>query len=94
MEEKIKRAPRRSRKAMLLDQLNKLDSKIEEYNAKISSITEQKEQMIAEIKTLEEAEKKAAKEAENKEIIDLIRKKGLSLEEVKNLLENKKEEQE
>lgn len=94
MEEKIKRAPRRSRKAMLLDQLNKLDSKIEEYNAKISSLTEQKEQMIAEIKTLEEAEKKAAKEAENKEIIDLIRKKGLSLEEVKNLLENKKEEQE
>lgn len=90
MADKEKRL-RRSKKEVLTTKVTEIDAKISDFTEKISSLKEQKEQILSEIKIIEEKEAKAAEEAQNKEIINLIRKKGLSLDEVKSLLENGKE---
>lgn len=87
MTEKVKRAARRPRKEILIAEIEKIESRITDCRTKIKSLTDQKSQLEAEIKLLEEEEAKAAEEAQNKEIINLIRKKGLSLDEIKAILE-------
>lgn len=91
MADKEKRL-RRSKKEVLTTKVIEIDAKIVDFTTKISSLKEQKEQILSEIKIIEEKEAKAAEEAQNKEIINLIRKKGLSLDEVRNLLETKEEQ--
>lgn len=86
MADKEKRL-RRSKKEVLTTKVIEIDTKIADFTTKISSLKEQKEQILSEIKIIEEKEAKAAEEAQNKEIINLIRKKGLSLDEIKAILE-------
>lgn len=79
---------RRSRKEILTAEIEKIDFKISELTDKISSLTEQKNQIQEEIKEIEAAALKAEEEAKTKEILNLINQKGLTLDEIKELLEN------
>ena len=83
------RAARRSKKDIVTSEIEKCESKIVEFTQKIDTLTQQKTDLLKELKEIEEAEAKAEEEAKTKELVDLIKEKGLSFEEVKELLENK-----
>lgn len=78
---------RRNKKQLISDEIQKIEEKITSLEEKIRSLEEKRESLTNELSVIEEAEAKAAEEAKTKEIINLIHKKGLTLDEVKELLE-------
>ena len=83
------RAARRSKKDIVIGEIEKCESKIAELTQRIETLVENKNNLLKELNEIEEAEAKAEEEAKTKELVDLIKEKRLSFEEVKELLENK-----
>lgn len=79
---------RRSKKELIEADIAKVETRIAEYTNKIAELTETKENLKKELKEITDAEDKAKQENEQKEIIALIKKKGLTLDEVKEMLES------
>ena len=56
---------------------------------KIETLKEEKETFVAALNAIKEEEDKAAEEKKLKEVVSLIKKSGLSMDEVKEMFENK-----
>lgn len=83
------RAPRRSRKEKITDDIAKIETKIEEYANKISELEDKKESLITELEEINEAAKKAAEEAEMKSLVSLMKENNMTIDEVKKLIESR-----
>lgn len=79
---------RRSRKEIVLESISKIDAKIEECNSKIQKLSDEKEALQAELKSINANEAKAKEEADFKELKKLIKKKNISIDELKAMIEN------
>ncbi len=78
---------RRSKKDVVLGDIAKIEQKISDYEAKIAKLNEDKENLEATLKEIASAEDKAKQEAEQKEMMALLKKKGMSLDDLKAMLE-------
>ena len=63
--------------------------KTRDMQKKIETLKEEKETFVAALNAIKEEEDKAAEEKKLKEVISLIKKSGLSMDEVKEMFENK-----
>lgn len=79
---------RRSRKEIVLESISKIDAKIAECNSKIQKLSDEKEALQAELKSINANEDKAKEEADFKELKKLIKKKNISIDELKAMIEN------
>ena len=79
---------RRSRKEIVLESISKIDAKIAECNSKIQKLSDEKEALQAELKSINANEAKAKEEADFKELKKLIKKKNISIDELKAMIEN------
>ena len=79
---------RRSRKEIVLESITKIDAKIAECNSKIQKLNDEKEALQAELKSINANEAKAKEEADFKELKKLIKKKNISIDELKVMIEN------
>ncbi|MCC8065747.1 MAG: hypothetical protein LIO94_01400 [Clostridiales bacterium] len=80
---------RRSRKELIMAKMEALDEKITGYANKIAELTNQKEELQNELEIILDAEKKAEAEAQEKEMLKLIKAQKITVEELKQLLENR-----
>ena len=80
---------RRSKKDIIIAKIEAVDAKISDMQKKIETLKEEKETFVAALNTIKEEEDKAAEEKKLKEIVSLIKKSGLSMDEVKEMFENK-----
>ena len=80
---------RRSKKDVIIAKIEAVDAKISDMQKKIETLKEEKETFVAALNAIKEEEDKAAEEKKLKEIVSLIKKSGLSMDEVKEMFENK-----
>ena len=78
---------RRSRKEIISESISKIDAKIVECNSKIQKLSDEKESLQSELKSIIANEAKAKEEADFKELRRLIKKKNISIDELKSMLE-------
>lgn len=87
------RGVKRSQKEIISDKINKLDGEIEKLTEKLEKIQDEKAGLEKELEEIKEAELKAEEEAKTKAILNLIKSKGLTIDDVKILLESKATEE-
>lgn len=80
---------RRSKKDVIIAKIEAVDAKISDMQKKIETLKEEKETFVAALNAIKEEEDKAAEEKKLKEVVSLIKKSGLSMDEVKEMFENK-----
>ena len=80
---------RRSRKEIISESISKIDAKIVECNSKIQKLSDEKESLQSELKSIIANEAKAKEEADFKELRRLIEKKNISIDELKSMLERR-----
>ena len=80
---------RRSKKDIIIAKIEAVDAKISDMQKKIETLKEEKETFVAALNAIKEEEDKAAEEKKLKEVVSLIKKSGLSMDEVKEMFENK-----
>ncbi|MCD7882194.1 MAG: hypothetical protein LUI87_00565 [Lachnospiraceae bacterium] len=80
---------RRSKKEIIIAKIDALDEKITGYANKIAALTDEKEALQAELEELNAAQKKAEEEAQMKEVITIMKSKNISIDELKQMVENK-----
>ena len=80
---------RRSKKDIIIAKIEVVDAKISDMQKKIETLKEEKETFVAALNAIKEEEDKAAEEKKLKEVVSLIKKSGLSMDEVKEMFENK-----
>ena len=78
---------RRSRKEIISESISKIDAKIVECNSKIQKLSDEKESLQSELKSIIANEAKAKEEADFKELRRLIKKKNISIDELKSMIE-------
>ena len=81
---------RRDKKTILTEKLQAVEMKIGTYETKLAKLKETKEALEKQIQYANDAMAQKVAKKQQKEIIDLIAKSGLSLEQLSDLL-NKKE---
>lgn len=79
---------RRSKKEIIAAKMAANEEKIKSFEQKIEEIREDNNKLKEELDAVRKAEDEAAQAAEMKEMMKLIKSKGLNLEDVKKLLEN------
>ena len=79
---------RRSRKEIISESISKIDAKIVECNSKIQKLSDEKESLQSELKSIIANEAKAKEEADFKELRRLIKKKNISIDELKAMIES------
>ena len=79
---------RRSKKEIIAAKMAANEEKIKSFEQKIEEIREDNNKLKEELDAVKKAEDEAAQAAEMKEMMKLIKSKGLNLEDVKKLLEN------
>lgn len=77
---------RRSKKEIIVAQMAAIDDKITELEKKIDALKASKEELNTSLTALKEEEDKAAEEKKLKEVVALIKKSGMSMDEVKERL--------
>lgn len=82
---------RRTKKEVLEDKIYKVEEKIAELGEQMEKQQACKEELKKELSLLLAAEKKAAEETELKEITKLLRKKKVTMEKLKIMLEKLEE---
>ena len=80
---------RRNRREVISDKLNILDTKIALLTEKLSKLQDEKNALESELIEMDEAEKKAKEEADMKELINIMNSKGISVDELKDMMLNK-----
>lgn len=80
---------RRNRREVISDKLNILDTKIASLSEKLSKLQDEKNALESELIEMDEAEKKAKEEADMKELINIMNSKGISVDELKDMMLNK-----
>lgn len=80
---------RRNRREVISDKLNILDTKIASLTEKLSKLQDEKNALESELIEMDEAEKKAKEEADMKELINIMNSKGISVDELKDMMLNK-----
>lgn len=80
---------RRSKKEIALAKIETIDQKIADLQEKISGLEAQKDEIQAEIDALDAAAAKAAEEEALKEVLAIMKEKGLSAADLKTAIENK-----
>ncbi|MCC8046933.1 MAG: hypothetical protein LIP12_15870 [Clostridiales bacterium] len=80
---------RRSKKEIIIAKIDALDEKITSYANKIAALTDEKEALQSELEELNAAQKKAEEEAQMKEVITIMKSKNISIDELKQMVENK-----
>lgn len=85
-EEKKARQPRRDKKTVLQGKIEAVDNKIADLMGKIDALNAEKEKLTQELNSIKDEAAKEAAAKEQKAIMKLIKQKGLSLEELTNLL--------
>ena len=83
---------RKSRKEAIEAKIEKLDVKIKELNDKIKKLEEEKAAEKERLKKINAAEAKAKEEQEMKALRSLIKQKNLSIDDLRIMLENQKDE--
>lgn len=78
---------RRSKRELVEADIAKVEKQIGDHMIKVAELTETKENLKKSLKEIIDAEDRAKQEAEQREIIALIKKKGLTLDDVKGMLE-------
>lgn len=85
---------RRSKKEIIVAQMAAIDDKITELEKKIDALKASKEELNTSLTALKEEEDKAAEVKKLKEVVALIKKSGMSMDEVKERLTAKTTERE
>lgn len=85
---------RRSKSEVITSKMIAIDDKIAELQKKIDELKASKEQLNASLAAIKEKEDKEAEEKNLKEVAALIKKSGMSMEEVKEILASKTPETE
>ncbi|MCD7825272.1 MAG: hypothetical protein LUH14_04840 [Clostridiaceae bacterium] len=80
---------RRSKKEIALAKIEAIDQKIADLQEKISGLEAQKDEIQAEIDALDAAAAKAVEEEALKEVLAIMKEKGLSAADLKTAIENK-----
>lgn len=80
---------RRNKKQVISDEIQKIQEKLVALDAKAQALKEKKETLVSELAAITEAEAKAEEEAKAKEIIQLMNEKGLTLDEIKAIIDQK-----
>lgn len=90
------RAARRSQKEIILEKINKAEEDIAKYNEKINKATLDKKKLLKELSVIEAKEKaeeeariKAEEQAKTLEVVKMMQEKGMSIDDLKKILENK-----
>ncbi|MCD8014433.1 MAG: hypothetical protein LUG99_14905 [Lachnospiraceae bacterium] len=78
---------RRSKKEIILDNVAKLDEKIEAYEQKIADLNAQKQELQDKLTELENAANEAKKKEEEEAIMKIVRENGITVDDIKKLLE-------
>lgn len=78
---------RRTKKEIISAKMGQLDVKIAAYTKKIAELNAQQDALQKQLDTIAAEEKRAAEEAKVKEVVKLMKKKGISAEELAKLVE-------
>lgn len=87
--EKKSRRIRRTKGDVLVEKIATIDKKIASYEEKISDLKKQKVQLQNELNEFKTEKSKAKEEAEAKKVMSLIKKNGISLEDLQALIQSK-----
>lgn len=82
------RGVRRTRKENIIKEIFDIEAKETLLNEKLAALEEQRLVLQNELAEVEAEEARVAEENKAKEILAMIRKKGLTLDQVKGMLEN------
>lgn len=82
------RGVRRTRKENIIKEIFDIETKETLLNEKLAALEEQRLVLQKELAEVEAEEARVAEENKAKEILAMIRKKGLTLDQVKEMLEN------
>lgn len=82
------RGVRRTRKENIIKEIFDIEAKETLLNEKLAALEEQRLVLQKELAEVEAEEARVAEENKAKEILAMIRKKGLTLDQVKEMLEN------
>lgn len=82
------RGVRRTRKENIIKEIFDIEAKTALLNEKLAVLEEQRITLQNELAEVEAEEARVAEENKAKEILSMIRKKGLTLDQVKEMLEN------
>ena len=79
-------AQRRTKVEILNEKISKIDSKIAAYTEKIAALEDEKTALAARLDEIHKAEKKAEEAAELKRLLNLMRKKDISVEDLESMI--------
>lgn len=80
---------RRSKKDVIIGKIAVIEEKIAAYQQKIEDLSAEKDDLQDQLDKITSAEKKAAEEAQMKEVLKLIKAKNLSVEELREMVQNR-----
>lgn len=79
---------RRNKQDILISQINAKENKIEQYNHKIEKLKEEKNALTMQLQEMIEAQERAREEAENNELLQIIKKNGITKEQLMSIIDN------
>ena len=88
-EEKKPRQPRRDKKTVLQGKIEVIDQKIADLMNKIDKYNEEKEGLLQELNAIKDEAAKEAAVKEQKAMLKLLKQKGITLEDLTSMIENK-----
>lgn len=82
------RGERRTKKEILIAQIESRDTKIDFFEAKIDKLTQEKVELQGQLDYLIETEARAKAEAKDKELLDILKRHNITKEQLENMINN------
>lgn len=83
---------RRSKKEVIVEKIEILNEKIAKYQSEIESLNAINAKLKKELTEIQETENRAAEEAKTKEVLKFIKTNHISVDDLKEMISAKKEE--